>query len=464
MNKCDERIKTIDEASLSDKFTNIISFHKVSAFTGTGIDLLKTNIKESILNLKHIGDVLPKSWQDIRNFLEKLNRDYISYEDYIHICNKFGLTEEKACFLSQYYHDLGVFLHFSDNPLLKQIIFLNPELATNAVYKLVDTKHVIESFGCFSFGDLKSIWKDYPEPKHIYILELMKKFELCFQLSDTEKFIIPELLNTNKPQIEWDDTDNLQFTYCYEFMPAGIITRFIVRTHNYNTTEIYWKNGLILSREGTHALIISEPLNRRIKIKIKGNEKQALLSIIRKELDYIHKTLNNPQHIAQISCSCSFCLNSVEPYMHDFDYLIKAKANGKWAVDCKNSFDNVRIIDILKFHKQKDKFISSKEGSINFNNKITNEIHIGDIVINRDYSIDFGNLTGISAKQYRLIIENLSKLNIDQLKSLKELSLSNQPSDTLMEQIQQSLKENSVSILQSLSASTLFELLKFLFQ
>jgi small GTP-binding protein len=229
MNKCDERSKAIEEETLKNKFKNIVGFHKVSAKFGTGIEYLKDIIQKNILNLPQVGNNLPKVWNDIRNELEQLGKQSISNSEYKNICLKYGLNAKDAEFIGDYYHDVGVFLHFRDNHILKDILFLNPEWATNAVYKIIDTEEVVNNYGKFHLDQLKTIWDQYEDDKFKYLIELMKRFELCFQLGSSENYIVPELLRPEYTNLEWDYSDNLQFEYDYSFMPAGIITRFITR-------------------------------------------------------------------------------------------------------------------------------------------------------------------------------------------------------------------------------------------
>ncbi len=354
LNKTDERIKSIDEHSLQEKFGNIVWFDRVSAQEGTGIKGLINTIKERIAELPHIGDELPTVWVDIRKKLEGLDRHYISFEEYKGICWQFGLNEERAEHLSRYYHDLGVFLHFMDNAVLREIVFLKPDWATNAVYIVADTREVQEEHGRFEFGQLKKIWGDYPEDKYAHLLELMKKFELCFQIPRTQTYIVPELLRPSRPKFEWDYKDNLRFEYRYEFMPAGIITRFIVRTHDMVKDDIYWKNGVILQRENTEALVISERLNRKISIWIRGEKKKELLAIIRREIDYIHNTLNEPDVKEMIPCTCSGCAMAEEPHFYDYQTLCRFRRKGKIA--CEESTEDVSIENLLgDYEREKDK-------------------------------------------------------------------------------------------------------------
>jgi internalin A len=194
-----------------------------------------------------------------------------------------GLAAQQCDFLSRYYHDLGVFLHFQEHPILRQILFLRPEWATGAVYKLVDTKEVVKACGRFDFAQLRTIWFEYPEDKHLYLITLMKKFELCFQIEDTDSYIIPELLTPSAPDFAWDYQGNLGREYQYEFMPSGILTRFIVITHHLIERGLYWRKGTILTREGNRGLIISDPFQKKIKIWISGPSRKDLLSISPRE-------------------------------------------------------------------------------------------------------------------------------------------------------------------------------------
>ncbi|TAK57982.1 MAG: GTP-binding protein, partial [Bacteroidetes bacterium] len=295
MNKADERRKEIDGKSITDKFTNVKRFFSVSASTGEGIAELQKYIIEEITKLPLVGNMLPKAWTEIRRELESRTEKYITYKEYCNICKKNRIEQEQADSLSKYYHDLGVFLHFGDNAILREIVFLKPDWATKAVYKLLDQKEVEEAKGKFYYSELKRFWSDYDEQEYKYFLELMQKFELTFKLADTTTYIVPERLPASEPELNWEENDNLRFEYHYDFMPAGILTRLMVRQHRLLKGELYWKNGLVLLHQKTDALIKAEPLNRKIIVRLRGPYKSDLLSIIRNEINQIHSTLNNPE-------------------------------------------------------------------------------------------------------------------------------------------------------------------------
>ncbi len=85
------------------------------------------------------GETLPKKWVQIREALEEREENYISISQFRQICRKQGIGEAKRQdFLSDYLHDLGALLHFQDSPLLKKMVVLKPEWATNAVYAIFE--------------------------------------------------------------------------------------------------------------------------------------------------------------------------------------------------------------------------------------------------------------------------------------------------------------------------------------
>jgi len=159
-NKIEERRKSLDQAYWRNLFENIVEYHDVSAIEGTGTPALKDAIIREIEKLPHIGDELPKKWVDIRKDLEAIEANYIPYARYQEICNQYGMEDVQIDRLSQYYHDLGVFLRFAESPILRDTVFLKPEWATNAVYKVLDNKKVQTNFGRFCFADLPEIWQD----------------------------------------------------------------------------------------------------------------------------------------------------------------------------------------------------------------------------------------------------------------------------------------------------------------
>jgi len=348
-NKIDERASLVAEKYLKDYFPNIVGFYKVSAKEKIGIEELTKVISKEIIKLPHIGEQLPKVWIDIRDNLKQTQQNFIKLDDYIVICKTYGIDIEQALHLSNYFHDLGVFLHFQDNDILRNIIFLNPDWATKAVYKIIDTKEVVLNQGKFNYSQLRNIWKDYPDDKFSFLIELMKKFELCFLLPNQTDYIVPGMLPPNHPDSvdNWDNKDNLQFEFRYKFMPAGIITRLIVRMHDYIKSNLFWSQGVVIERKQAIALITSNTFERFISIKIKGKNRQDLFSIIKYEIENIHKTLKDPIVKLMTHCICNECIDGEFPEFYAFEQLNKYLDKGKTTVTCPKSVEEVSINKLL---------------------------------------------------------------------------------------------------------------------
>jgi len=356
MNKSDVRMKHIDEASFKEKFRNIVTFLQVSCVTGKGIPELTEQIRSSLGNMDHLQDQLPKVWLQIRNQLKKENKNYISQDEYFDICRKYYLSEERAEFLSDYLHDLGVILHYRHDKLLENTVILNPEWATEAVYKLSDTREILENKGRFHFDALKIYWDKtrFPRHKHAELVRLMEKFELCFPITGTDIHIVPELLPAQRPAIDfkvYKQPGDLHFQYHYDFMPEGIITRFISRMYYLIKEDHYWKNGVELRFEDSTALIISDYLNRKIKISVTGSRKNELLAITRNDFEHIHRTLNmekNKHYDEMIPCNCAACRESGEPHLFKYEVIKKFESKNKSFMLCSISADEVSIESLLK--------------------------------------------------------------------------------------------------------------------
>ena len=62
--------------------------------------------------------------------------------------------------LLSYFHDLGIVLHFGDNPLLRDRVILKPAWATNAVYRIFDDDVIKAQQGRFTRNDCSALWSD----------------------------------------------------------------------------------------------------------------------------------------------------------------------------------------------------------------------------------------------------------------------------------------------------------------
>ncbi|MDY6896522.1 MAG: COR domain-containing protein, partial [Cyanobacteriota bacterium] len=351
----------VNERQLRGEFTNLKEVLPTNLKTNRGLEEIKKNIKIYISNLPHVGTELPKTWVEIRSSIEEDSRNYISREEYYKLCETNNLTDRNdMLFLSRFLHDLGVCLHFQDDSTLKHYVILKPEWATNAVYKVLDNNKVINNRGCFTQEELADIWDDseYSDMQD-ELLQLMMRFKLCYPIPNNPgNYIAPQLLDINEPKYEWDNSNNLILRYKYEFMPKGIITRFIVETHPFiEEQKLVWRSGVVLNKDETRAEVIENYNQKEIKVRVSGNRKKELLAVVTHELEKIHRSFERLQYQTLVPCNCSECAGSENPYSYALDKLRERLNKGKFQIECQNSYDMVdvrRLIDDVNLSPQQE--------------------------------------------------------------------------------------------------------------
>ena len=201
-NEKQDRKREINERQLRGQFTNLKETLATNLATKQGLSDILSKIKHYVENLPHIGTPLPKTWVQVRQALEQDDRNHIPLEEYLTLCQDNGFTkQEDKLQLSGSLHDLGVCLHFQDDPLLKKTIILNPIWGTDAVYAVLDNAKVINNLGQFTQADLADIWnEDKYANMRDELLQLMMKFKLCYEIPNRPaSYIAPQLLIQLRP-------------------------------------------------------------------------------------------------------------------------------------------------------------------------------------------------------------------------------------------------------------------------
>jgi internalin A len=339
-NRNQEWDREFDELALRGQFANLLPTRQTNLATKWKRDELDDDVMHQLMHLPFVGDELPETWVKVRDALEMDPRDYISREEYFEICRKNGFeTDEDSRQLSGYLHDLGICLHFQDDPVLDQTVILKPKWGTDAVYRVLDNKELqdgtrVVDNGRFDRKGLASIWSDPAyKGKHYELLELMKKFRLCYQVRNTDYYIAPQLLPEKQPDYssEWDTCNNLIFKYEYKpFMPKGILTQLIVEMHReIERQDWVWQCGVILRKDDTRGEVVEHYQAREIKIRLSGKRKRELLAIVCREIDIIHDTFRRLKPVKMVPCNCGACKGTQEPHFYPYDELLEFIDKGK---------------------------------------------------------------------------------------------------------------------------------------
>lgn len=354
LNKCDQPIKELPIKEYKEVFGNIAGFYKVSL--KEGFEDSRYKFKNALMtiasNLPHIGSPLPKVWVDIRIEIENLKQDgknYISESEYLEICKRYFRNTESALFISGYFHDLGVLLHFQDEMELKDLVILNNEWLTNGVYKILDDPKVIEQNGRFNNEDISRIWSNEEHRhKRKELISLMKnrKFDLCFELN-SGAYLAPRLLPVDEIDHGWKSSaNNLKFEFRYNFMPKGMLSRLIVKLNTDIYNNLYWRYGVLLSYQDTLAIVREKYFDRKITIEISGHYKREYLFTICKAIREIHKDFNKLVVSEMIPCTCQVCRSVEAPNFFEHELLQRMEMRGIKTIMCTTSLEYVPVLDL----------------------------------------------------------------------------------------------------------------------
>jgi len=297
LNKMDENLSfDVNRRFLQEKYPSIKGFYRISCRTNSGIEKFSENLKKELLNVEHLQTIWAKSWINVKSQLENMTNDFISYDRYSKICEKENIIDKSSQdTLVDFLNDLGIILHFKDFKLLDTHV-LEPKWVTEAVYKVINSKKLAKSNGLLRINLLDEILKQekdtdyyYPPDKYTYIIDLMRKFELCYKLNE-QTVLLPDLLEIQEPKFYFDYDSSLKFLIEYDFLPKSIMPRFIVKMHKDIKDELRWRTGVVLNDNNFNstAVIKADENDRKIYIYVDGEQKRDYFSIIRKTFNDIN--------------------------------------------------------------------------------------------------------------------------------------------------------------------------------
>ena len=364
----------LDLRGLQTHFNNILYVRAadISNITDGRLEKLIADIEIEVQRLPHVGMELPKQWVKIREELAEVAKmeAHISDKAFYEICKKHKIKEKDAIKrLGNLFHDLGIFLHFREDEVLKRTVILQNSWATKGVYEILDSALVRNQKGYFTITQAETIWDNTEfEDMHFELVRLMTKFELCYRIPYTNApvaYISPNLLPTEKPDYQWDNHQNLIIYYQYEFMPKGLLGRLTVRSHRHvkDIQQMAWRSGCVFQYEGTEAQVVETYGHKKLEIRVRGKHCVRLSSIIIREIDELNDGFKRIKVKKLFPCNCKTCQQLDEPHFYEYDNLMNRKAKGKRTVECDKSFKDISVKKILEgvYNEQAAKELSVKE-------------------------------------------------------------------------------------------------------
>lgn len=185
---------------------------------------------------------------------------------------------------------------------------------------------------------------EYPRGKRLFIVDMMKKFELCYDIESDKTFLVPDLLPKDQPDLKFNGIP--AFEYAYPVLPSSVITRFIVRMNLKIDDGLVWRTGVVLKIGENKALVKADIEDRKITIAIDGLEhtRRDALSAIRYQLDEIHGSIKglNPEKYVPVPGAVN-----AKPLLYNYLLMLEAKGMETLPVPDGDQLVDVNIRQVL---------------------------------------------------------------------------------------------------------------------
>jgi internalin A len=337
LNKQDENCGfDLNRAHLLRKYPAVKGFYSTSCKKDTGIGEFRAALLTALAQVPLLETRWPKSWFLVKERLEQMPEPYISCDEYESYCKEAGIAERQSQeVLVEFLNDLGVAVHFKELELDDTHV-LNPLWLTNGAYRLVTADQTALQGGVLEKADLRALLKkrsaedyDYPGSRHRYLLALMRKFELCYELNN-EAVLIPQLLPVKEPDFTFDESASLRFVLHYpHFLPPSVFPRFLVRVHKDIKADLRWRTGVVLVNEefGAEALVSADNETRQVSIFVKGSQRKdyfAVLLLFFREINNSFEQLavnelvpmpDAPEVMADYASLLEYVKNNIDQYI-----------------------------------------------------------------------------------------------------------------------------------------------------
>ncbi len=324
----------VNRRFLQNKYQGIRNFYPMSCATGEGVMEFVEGLIESFSDVELLQTTWPVNWFRVKTALE--NREetehVISYEAYLRLCQQENILDrEKQETLLQFLNDLGVILHFTEFGLNHTGI-LDPTWLTEAVYKIITSRYLAQRKGVLPLNNIEDILQQhspsdyyYPRDTYMFILELMKKFEICYELEDRQTILVPDLLPVQEPFFRFEYDEALRFVIHYDVLPRSVMPRFIVNMHKDIKGEFCWRTGVVLEDTMFQAIAVvkADHEARKIFIYVCGAQhKREFFTIIYRTL----KTIN--QSFTRLKYDERICLPDNPDITVSYAHLLKMESQG----------------------------------------------------------------------------------------------------------------------------------------
>ncbi len=327
----------LDTNRLQRDYPNLVTVVPYTAKEGSRkqFETLTECIVKEAGKLDSCAMELPVQWaailQELRQMAEQeVGDDYKGHIDrskYLAMCEKHGLGGEKKeavrTWLLEWFNDLGVcFSYHRDKHTraeLDSYKVLEPKWLTSAIYILLNAKADFSPNGIMSLEVMKLLLalaskemmerKDdcdyilknvkYSPEECEYILQVMRKFGLSYQVNEKEEFI-PSRCSDKMPDNlhPTEYSGRISYEFRYSFLPDSVVQRLMVRLYADKRLSMLWNQGFRIDERKDHGLItVVDGGSRDDKLRIDiysygDNRGRDLMARLIDEIGQINAELN----------------------------------------------------------------------------------------------------------------------------------------------------------------------------
>ncbi len=266
----EERNINFDDRPIREEFPNVVGTVEVSAKSSEKDEFeikLEKTIQRMVEKTESNTLSLPKPWDDLRQEIIKEKDNgiyYINYEEYVEKCRLHGINSpDIQLWLLEWFNDLGECFSFAtrqSNGSLGNFKVINPEWLNNAIYRILSESEPFTDTGQITHNGIEELLNKekrgtnltigYSKAECKYVLEVMRKFGLSYNIKEADKEFIPQLIKNNRPlEIEMLDYNNkVRYILKYKkFLPENVIQKFMVSHYRKLEQDKCWKEGCSIS-------------------------------------------------------------------------------------------------------------------------------------------------------------------------------------------------------------------------
>ena len=153
---------------------------------------------------------------------------------------------------------VGMIMYFGDqDPNLKDIIIINPQWLSSLMSTIITFKsNFVSKEGLIKYEDFIHIFSLYEEKLHNFLIDLLQRFKIIFNIQKMKKFLVPSLLPLIRPSnllINFfplkQENNQSSFSRIFKFnqLPIGLFNRLIISFLHFQNfqSKIMWRSGFI---------------------------------------------------------------------------------------------------------------------------------------------------------------------------------------------------------------------------